>query len=316
MTHRTVFIKRNGLTVECYVTKATGKLERKIETHGRRMTDYAYRYDDEGRLIKVIRDDFATEEYQYNQDGQRIDQHREYRGFSDGTRGRLLYDEQGRLVKAGDTTFSHDSRGALSERRDGQGITRYFYGKDTMLDRVILTDGKKIRYEYGKSNHTGPARRFREDFLTAEYAWADATRLSAYRDHDARLDYVFTYDATGILDRIRVTPFTGGPEEKGTDWLSIMLRQNKRERLDEFFRQRSGPLELLCRCDQVGTVKMLIDKRGTLIKEVTRDSFGVPYSDSFPDLFVPVFGLPLFHIPRLPSHKVAAPTPSYLPPPK
>ena len=288
MAHKTVLIKRNGLTVECFVTTESGKLERKIETYGRRITDYVYRHDEAGRLAKVLRDDCTTEEYHYNQNGQRIEQRREYQGFSDGTRGRLLYDEKGKLLKAGDTTFAYDSHGALSERRDGQGITKYSYGKDTMLDRVTLTDGKHIRYEYAKSNPTGPARRFREDFLTAEFAWKDPTRLSAYRDHDTRLDHAFTYDASGILDRIRITPFTGSPEETGTDWLSILLRQNKRQRLDEYFRQRSGPLDLWCCCDQAGTLKLMADKHGVLIKEVTRDSFGLRYSDSFLDLFVPV----------------------------
>ena len=45
---------------------------------------------------------------------------------------------------------------------------------------------------------------------------------------------------------------------------------------------------MLCGCDQVGTLKILTDKTGGLVKEIVRDSFGVQLWDSFPDLFIPI----------------------------
>ena len=291
-----VTLKRNGLAVEC-VFAENGKLARKMERYDRQFVEYAYQYDAKGHLTKVRRDGVVTESYEYNQPGRRVECKREYRGFSDSVAGRLLYDESGRLFRAGDTTFSYDKRGALAERRDRQGIARYAYGKDTMPDSVILPCGKEIRYEYEASNPIGPARRFRSGALSAELTWSNPLQLAAYKDHDTLLDYTFLYDNAGILNKIRIVPFKAksrGPEHEtgraaaSSDWLETLVTQKKQQRLHDFLGRRSGPLELLCGCDQVGSLNILTDTSGNLVKEILRDSFGVQQADSFPDLFMPI----------------------------
>ena len=291
-----VTLKRNGLTVECFFGE-NGKLARKIERYGRQFTEYAYQYDAKGHLATVRRDGVVTESYEYDQAGRRVEHRREYRGFSDSTAGRLLYDESGRLLRAGDTTFSYDRRGALAERRDREGVTRYSYGGDTMPDSVILPSGKEIRYEYDASNPIGPARRFKNGVLTTEFAWLDPLRLAAYKDHDSLLEYIFLYDDAGIVNKVRLAAFkpkSHTPESEtdraaaNSDWLETLVTQKRQERLHDFLGRRSGPLELLCGCDQVGTLKILTDASGNIVKEIVRDSFGVQQSDSFPDLFMPI----------------------------
>ena len=333
-----VTLKRNDLIVECFFNE-NGKLSRKVERYDRQSTQYAYQYDAKGHLTKVQRDGTATESYQYNQSGQRVEQTREYRGFSDASSGMLRYDDEGRLSKAGDTSFYYDKHGALSERCDCQGITKYSYGKDTMPDKVILPSRAEIRYEYDKQNPTGPARRFRNNTLTAEFAWSNPVCLKTYRDHDNLLEYTFLYDDSGILNKIRIDMLK--PEKQkngagaaaagsdvpnnrtaagsdmpnnraaagwdmpgnraaagwdmpnnraaaGSDALGSMVALQRRHRLHDFLGKRPLPLELLCGCDQVGTLKILTDKSGRLVKEIVRDSFGVQQSDSFPDLFMPI----------------------------
>ncbi|MDR1241700.1 MAG: hypothetical protein LBM00_02790, partial [Deltaproteobacteria bacterium] len=156
-----------------------------------------------------------TERYQYNQSGQRVEQKREYRGFSDSTGGWLRYDDGGRLIRAGDTSFYYDKRGALAERCDRQGITTYSYGKDTMPDKIVLPSREEIRYEYDKSNPICPARRFKNGTLTAEFAWFDPLRLAAYKDLDNLLEYAFMYDDVGILNKIRIDAFRPEKQKPG-----------------------------------------------------------------------------------------------------
>ena len=66
------------------------------------------------------------------------------------------------------------------------------------------------------------------------------------------------------------------------------MTQKRQQRLHDFLGRRSLPFELLCGRDQVGTLKILTDTSGNIVKEIVRDSFGVQQSDSFPDLFMPV----------------------------
>ncbi len=291
-----VTLKRNGLTVECFFNPK-GRLARKLERYGRQSTEYGYTYDAKDHLTTVTRDGAVTENYRYDPSGRRREQKREYQGFSDSTGGRLQYDQAGRLIRAGSTAFTYDARGALKERYNNEGVTKYTYGKDIRLETVLLPSGRDIHYEYEKANPLSPARRFRSGALTAEFLWSDPLRLAAYRDHDSLLEYTFTYTDDGILHKVRIGTFKPekpkyGPNtdwvEESRDYLGYMAAQSRRKRLQGFLEKRSLPFDLLCGCDQVGTLKILTDIEGKLVKETVRDSFGVPGGDSFSDLFMPI----------------------------
>ena len=160
-----------------------------------------------------------------------------------------------------------------------------------MPDEVLLPDGGRIRYRYGKDNPLGPARRFKNDLLTGEYGWLDPLRLETFRDHDRGLEQSFSYNERGMLDRIRVTPLKSAGEKRDTagfGYMDALLMQGQRETLRQLLGNYNGTLDLFCGCDQVGTVRALTDARGRLIKEIRYDSFGRPLDDSFPELFVPV----------------------------
>ncbi len=75
------------------------------------------------------------------------------------------------------------------------------------MDRVILPSREEIRYECDGENPIGPARKFRNGKLVAEYLWLDALRLSGCLDHERQLEYAFSYGKSGGMpDRVRVTP--------------------------------------------------------------------------------------------------------------
>ena len=282
-----ITLKRNGLEVECFFS-ASGKLSRKIERLDAASYEFHHRFDGKGRLLEVTRNGIWTEHYEYDRQGRRVDCQRD--SLCDLARGRLEYDDRGRLVRAGGATFGYDGRGALSERRDREGVTRYFYNGDTMPDEVILPDGTKIRYEYAKDNPVGPARRFRNGLLTGEFRWLDPLHLGAFRDHDAGLEQTFVHDRDGALDRIRLTPLKESGKNRDTagfGYMDALLAQGKRERMRQLLDQYGGSLELFCGRDQVGSLRSLTDARGRLIKEIRYDSFGLRQRDSLPELFVP-----------------------------
>jgi YD repeat-containing protein len=107
-----ITIQRNGLTMECFFT-GKGKLQRKIEYWDGKCTESTYQFDNKGHLLNLSQDGIFAEGYKYNQAGQRIEQRRAYRGFSGSTAGFLYYDAQGKIAKAGDTSFYYDKRGSL-----------------------------------------------------------------------------------------------------------------------------------------------------------------------------------------------------------
>lgn len=73
-----------------------------------------------------------------------------------------------------------------------------------------------------------------------------------------------------------------------SDWLDGMVAHRRAERIHALFGKDGGALDLHCGTDQVGTLKILTDTSGKLVKEVQRDSFGILLFDSQPDLFMPI----------------------------
>ena len=314
-------LERNALSLDCVFDRHSGKLLRKTERRADgASTAFAYEFDSAGRLCKVTRNGSLAEEYHYNQAGQRVYQCRLSGNRSENSadgESTLEYDEEGLLRRAGKTYFAYNPDGAVAVRRDRQGDTKYFYGRDTGLDRINLPDGTEISYVYTAENPDNPVKRLWHDCPVAEYTWQDPLRLTAYRDHELELDYAFTYTPAGVLDRVRITPKlqrrarTPPPD---ADWVDAgpigVYRENtpppapdQADNLDEWlraladpragtvyelFKKYGAPLTLYYACDQVGTLKLLTDKNGNLVKEVLRDSFGVLYHDSLPDLFIPI----------------------------
>ncbi len=291
-------LQRNALSTECFFAKG-GRLRRKIERSPGRITEYEYEFDAKGHLAHVVKNGLPAEKYVYNPSGQRVEQLRAKAFFSNPADGPLYYDDKGMLERAGETIFHYDGKGALAQRSNRQGAAKYFYNGDTMLDKVVLSSGEEISYRYDKANPICPSARFMNGNLATEFAWLDPLRLSACRDHICGLEYSFSYDSSGLLNRVRIGVFKQPRVRRerysnidwaadSADWVDAAVVRNKRERLNELFARCGDTLDFRCGTDQVGTLKLLTDARGDVIKEVEYDSFGVKLYDSMPDIFLPI----------------------------
>ena len=253
-------------------------------------TSYVYERDPQGHLTAVRRDGERVEKYTYNERGQRIRQQPE------STWGDLLYDPEGRLVRAGDISYTYDANGALASRLEQGDTVRFRYGKDTRLDSVVLSTGVTLSYEYGLAFPQCPVKRFMGGQLVSELAWADETHLAGYRDYYSSLEYLFQYNESGFVDKVYLYPFKHEPvpselirkRNNDPDWLVSIFAEIRGGRVYEFIRERGTPYELTCSCDQVGTPKVFVDKYGKLVKMARCDSFGRLLGDSFAELFMPV----------------------------
>ena len=259
-------------------------------------TRYTYERDPQGHLTAVHRDGELVEAYTYNERGQRIRQQPEFRGSHDSTWGNLLYDPEGRLVRAGDVSYTYDANGALASRLQWGDTTSFHYGKDTRLDSVILSTGVDLTYEYSLDFPQCPVKRFMGGQLVSELAWTDETRLAGYRDYYSELEYLFQYNEYGFMDRVYLYPLKPEPvpsalimkRNNDPDWLESISAERRGWLVSEFIKERGTPYELTCSCDQVGTPKVFVDKYGKLVKRMRYDSFGRQLGDSFAELFMPI----------------------------
>jgi len=236
-------------------------------------TQYHYARDPQGHLTEVYRDQQRVEHYAYNELGQRVRQEGSSSRYDD-TRGNLLYDPEGRLVRAGNISYTYDANGALASRLERGDTTRFRYGKNTCLDSVILPSGVSLTYEYSLDFPQCPVKRFMGVELVSELAWIDETHLAGYRDYYSRLEYLFRYNESGFVDKIYLYPFKAEPlsadqitkRNNDPDWLESVMAEQRGWRVNEFIRERGTPYELVCSCDHVGTLKVLRDVYGKLVK--------------------------------------------------
>ena len=208
--------------------------------------------------------DELVEEYDYNDDGQRIKQYAPHEPPS----VYLRYNPKGQLTNLRDTEWQYDQNGFTVKKLDsalygmGGSQTHYYYGSDTRLYKVILSNGDEITYIYpsGKGPEAqNPIKKYRNGRLLAQYEWLDSARLKAYKDYEQKMLFIFAYDRNRHLSVLRIMQFDS---KQYMDFLSA--------------------------CDQVGTPKLFTLSNEKLLKMLKYDSFGNILSDSKPQLHIPV----------------------------
>ncbi len=217
-----------------------GQITQKIETVGGTTSNYDYTYDPMGRLITVAKDGSLVEEYDYDLNGTRIYEMNTLRGISGRS---FTYSNEDHLLTAGTTSYQYDVDGFLTTKTDGSDVSSYSYSSRGELLSVSLPDGRIIEYV-----HDPVGRRIAKiiDGITVKkYLWQGLTQLLALYDGNNNLIMRFEYSD----GRMPVAMTSGG----ATYYLTY---------------------------DQVGSLRVVADSTGNVVKRIDYDSFGNIIADT------------------------------------
>ena len=224
-----------------------GRITQKTESAEGVTSGYSYTYDPMGRLLTVTKDGVPVEEYRYDPNGTRKYEMNTMRGIN----GRnFTYSEEDHLLTAGDIQYEYNDNGFLTNKTNGTNITNYVYSLRGELLSVNLPDERTIGYV-----HDPLGRRIakRVDGVTTEkYFWKGLTRLLAVYDGSDNLLMRFEY----ADDRVPMAVTTGVV----TYYLTY---------------------------DQVGSLRVVADSAGVVVKRIDYDSFGNIIADTNEDFKIP-----------------------------
>jgi RHS repeat-associated protein len=225
----------------------SGRINAKTETIDGITTNYIYTYDSMGRLETVTRDSALVEEYGYDLNGTRTYEMNILRGISGRSFG---YSDEDHLLTAGATAYAYDQDGFLATKTDGTDVSTYGYSSRGELIRVNLPDGRAIEYL-----HDPLGRRIAkkvDGMIVEKYLWQGLTRLLAVYDGSDNLLMRFEY----ADDRMPMAMTAAGI----TYYLTY---------------------------DQVGSLRVVADAAGDVVKRIDYDSFGNILNDTNPSFEVP-----------------------------
>ncbi|NQT70398.1 MAG: hypothetical protein HQ552_12545 [Desulfobacteraceae bacterium] len=224
-----------------------GRITNKTEAVGGTTSDYIYTYDPMGRLLTVTKDSTLVEEYDYDANGTRIYEMNTLKGIA----GRnFSYNDEDHLLSAGSAIYSYNLDGYLTAKTDGSDVTTYAYSSRGELLNVTLPDATVIEYV-----HDPLGRRIAKKVngtTIEKYLWQGLTRLLAVYDGSDNLLMRFEY-ADG---RMPFATAKGG----ATYYLTY---------------------------DQVGSLRIVADASGNVVKRIDYDSFGNIIDDTDPSFEMP-----------------------------
>ena len=178
-----------------------------------------------------------VEEYAYDENGTRIFEMNTLRGIPAKS---YQYSHEDHLLKAGEWTYQYDLDGFLTNKTNSTNPTnktQYFYSSRGELLTAILPDGRRIDYVCDPLG-----RRIAKKVngvVVEKYLWQGLTRLLAVYDGGNILRQRFEY----ADERMPVAMRMGG----ATYYLSY---------------------------DQVGSLRLVADASGNVVKRISYDSFG------------------------------------------
>jgi len=242
-----LFICSVSLTSFNLTRDNAGRITSKTETVDSTASSYVYAHDSMGRLRTVTKDSTLVEEYQYNTNGTRIYEMNSLRGISGRT---LTYSDEDHLLTAGGATYQYDVDGFLTTKTNGADVTAYSYSSRGELLSATLPDSTVIDYI-----HDPYGRRIAKKAngaIVEKYLWQGLTRLLAVYDGLDNLVMRFEY-ADGRMP-VAMT------KNASTYYLTY---------------------------DQVGSLRIVADASGNVVKKIDYDSFGNIISDSDPSFSIP-----------------------------
>jgi RHS repeat-associated protein len=225
----------------------SGRISGKTETVDRTTSNYAYTYDPMGRLLTVTQNGVLVQEYRYDANGTRNYEMNALRGIAGRT---FTYSDEDHLLTAGSISYLYDYDGFLVSKTDGLDVTQFDYSTRGELKSVTLPGGTSIAYV-----HDPLGRRIAKKIngtIVEKYLWQGLTRLLAVYDGSDGLLTRFAY-ADGRMP-VAMT------RSDGTYYLAY---------------------------DQVGSLRIVADASGNVVKEIEYDSFGNVITDTAPTFEVP-----------------------------
>ena len=168
-----------------YTRDALGRIERNIETVGNVTRVFEYGYDPAGRLRTVQRDGTLVVLYTYDANGNRL------RAEGEQAPADATYDDQDRLLTYGANSYTYGPTGELASRTRFGQTTEYEYDSLGNLVRVLLPDGRVIRYAIdGRGRRVA---KYVDDVRVRGWLYADQLRPIAELDGTGAVISRFVY---------------------------------------------------------------------------------------------------------------------------
>jgi len=228
----------------------SGRIAEKTETVKGKSIKWTYSYDKKGCLFEAHLDNRLVCQCHYDRDGRR---QQDYFPRTHGSQLRNYhYRMDNRLQQAGNNGYTHDKQGFRSIWNHEGKYTLYKYAPDYRLLKVEIPDDKVI-FEFAHDEDGQREYKYRNGEVVEAYKWLDFVRLAGF--HDGEAGYRFAYDGD------ERTPYAMQREDGVVAYLYY---------------------------DQVGSLRVVADKSGNVIKEVLYDPFGGIIEDSNPDLRIPI----------------------------
>jgi RHS repeat-associated protein len=227
-----------------------GRIVEKVETVNGKAMKWTYSYDGDGRLFEAHLDGRLICQCYYDKQGRRQQDYFPRRHGRDIRN--YSYRMDNRLQQAGNNGYTHDKNGFRSIWNHEGKYTTYQYAPDYCLLRAEQEDAG-IVFEFSHDKNGQREVKYRNGEMVEAYKWLDFIRLAGF--HDGESGYRFRYD-----DDER-TPYAMQREDGAVAYLYH---------------------------DQVGSLRVVADQSGSMIKEVLYDPFGGIIEDTNPGLRVPL----------------------------
>ncbi len=227
--------------------------------NGNALFSYATTRNKIGKIItktETIAAQSIKYEYNYDADGRLIEVIKNansvetYQYDANGNRTDTNVNKDDQVISYQGINYQYDDDGYLSSKQDTNGTTTYEYGIFGELKKVVLPDGKVIEYLHN-ANHQRIAKKV-NSVITEKYLWLGLTTLLAVYDKDNNLLMRFNYADSRMP-------------------LSM----------------QKGGQQYYLHYDQVGTLKLVTDSAGNIVKQVDYDSYGNVLNDSDTNFRVP-----------------------------
>ena len=227
-----------------------GRIVEKAETVGTSTVTWTYAYDRDSRLAEAYLDGRTICQCRYDNRGRRT---QDYFPRSLGNRVRnYRYTADNRLQAAGNNRYTHDKQGFRSIWNSGGRYTTYAYAPDCRLLKATQEDTGTV-FVFSHDDNGQREEKYHNGEMVEAYVWLDFTRLAGF--HDGEHNYRFAYDAD------ERTPFS--------------MQRDDNAMASLFY-------------DQVGSLRVVADQSGDVIKEILYDPFGTIIEDTNPGLRIPI----------------------------